>query len=241
MLVVYSCHRCIWLDLTLRNNSREGKDERQIKGPKDVLIAMRKDQSYRETKMRLLHKLSGLDMLEVGYNDESDNDDLIWFKGFHVFSSRNAAMDRLTGGRPLSCFTTSSNGNEKHEVHVAFLDGGRKNHDISYFTFIYDPEQMHVQESGVHFCRFSCKQDATGNALVTTTTRRDLREQVVGYALMLPYIVNRSDAFHQQFTLVYWDWEVLLCNDLRKTKGRAVVEGRVFERILEQIRYSSTA
>ena len=43
---------------------RETKDERQIGQTKQVLVAMRNTQTYRNTKLRLIHKLSGIKWLE---------------------------------------------------------------------------------------------------------------------------------------------------------------------------------
>ena len=46
---------------------REAKDENGIHNPKSVLVAMRKDQTYRETKLRLIHKLFGIKVLSAKY------------------------------------------------------------------------------------------------------------------------------------------------------------------------------
>ena len=74
------------------SSHREGRHERQIDRPKDVLVSMRKDQTYRETKMRLLQKLAGLELL-VEVLDELDEDVQTsgtrdWFDGFHRYTSQ---------------------------------------------------------------------------------------------------------------------------------------------------------
>ena len=76
------------------SSHREGRHERHIDRPKDVLVSMRKDQTYRETKMRLLQKLGGLELL-VEVLDELDEDVQTsgtrdWFDGFHRYKSKNS-------------------------------------------------------------------------------------------------------------------------------------------------------
>lgn len=246
--------------MLIHDHSREGKDERQIGPIKNVLVAMRKDQTYRETKLRLLHKLVGLDMLERGYSEEPDEewgDDDWGIKeeldeharnngyardtGYHVYSSKDEVIKRIVNGQAISCFVIRGDGDrEAQEVYVAFSDGDKRSSGtISYLTVLYDTSELHMQESGVHFCHFRCKRDASRHAIVTKTSRGELRAKNLDYALMLPYIDNHADKFHQQFTLVYHDWEVLLCTDSEETKGKAVVERRVFQRILDQIHYSA--
>jgi hypothetical protein len=189
---------------------------------------MRKNQTYRETKLTLLHKLKGLRMVSEYFNSVTDERD--WFKGYHVYCSKKEVTDRLMSGKPLSCFlTTMATTGDVQEVHVAFLHGeDHRDNTISYLTIEYNTSLLYQQECGVQFCRFACKQDPDNHAVVTHTPRADL--QIVNYALMLPYH-KRAYTFRRQFTLVYEDWEVLRCSD-RVKKGRAAVDQQVFSSIL---------
>ena len=53
---------------------REAKDENGIHNPKAVLLSMRKDQTYRQTKMRLLHKLFDIKFLCAQDNNTPDGE-----------------------------------------------------------------------------------------------------------------------------------------------------------------------
>ena len=80
-----------------------------------------------------------------------------------------------------------------------------------------------VQESGVHFCKFTCSKK------LTTAKKQDLK--ITDYALMLPYIQTRKDrVFQKQFTLIYSDWEVLRC-DLESKKGLVSINNNNFNDI----------
>ncbi len=48
---------------------------------------------------------------------------------------------------------------------------------------------------------------------------------------MLPFI-KKNEMTLQQYTLVYWDWEVLRCEDAEHKKGHPGAEKSVFEHIL---------
>ena len=205
-------------------HNREGNDERQIEQVKAILIAMRKDVLYRQTKMRLLQKLTGIELLAGDYNDNNTERD--WFKGYHVFQSSAEVMRKLMAGEALSCFcTTESNGNE---VHVAFC-GGENQEEISYLTIQYDVNDFTQTETGVHFCKFTLLQDDTTSRapMVRKMKKKDLKPLICNYALMLPYM-KKGMPFCQQFTLVYEDWEVLIIHNGEKVKGRTAVDWETF-------------
>ena len=126
------------------NIVREGKDERQIDRPKAVLVSMRKDQTHRKIKMRLLHKLIGIDVLASGYGNQR-NGERDWFNGYHVYVSKQEVISRIKNARPKSCFCTSET---MCEVHVAFSDGQR-NTTVSYLTMTYDTTRETMQDTGV--------------------------------------------------------------------------------------------
>lgn len=195
---------------------REGKDERQIDRPKDVLVSYRKNQQYREQKLTLLHRLYGIESLSsnlMGYQKGQRN----WFRGYHRYESTNDIVSRFIEGKTLSCFRTSTDGDE---VHIAFYSGVRD--VIAYLTLEYDVSSMHVQEAGVHFCAFGLKKDdRTGSAAVSKINNHELQACVLDYALMLPRA-------KKQYTLVYSDWEVLRCTTSARKKGIPILDQRVF-------------
>lgn len=203
--------------------------EAQIGRVKDILVSMQRDQTYRETKMRLIHKLSGMAFLAMCLNGDDATNKRHWFKGYHEHSSREDVLTRLQTGKPMSCFRTSNS--ETNEVHVAFTDGEERHSTVSYVTLIYDTS-LAVQETGVHFCPFIIKtDDGSDEPMVTRTEKNVLRDEAVEYALLLPYQTdNTADSFVQfeRFTLVYWDWEVLQPG-AEANKGRPSADPSVFQ------------
>jgi hypothetical protein len=218
--------------------SREGKDERQINPVKKVLISMRRTFTYRETKLRLIHKLKGLDLIADSFDKVFDKSasERHWFKGYHVFSSRQEVIDRLQMGKPLSCFTLQGS---SAEVHVAFSEGEQEGSTISYLTLEYDTTRS-IIETGVHYCHFELKGSAPASpTVILNINKNELRPKIVNYALVLPYVVqpnaSSSDAdVFQKFTLIYPDWEVLLCDDgdendgVSKKKGRVMIDKQLY-------------
>ena len=85
------------------NTCREARDENSIQDPKSILWAMRKCQMYREGKIRLLHKLTGMDFLNREYVSVSTRPD--WYKGYHVFQNKSEVKDRFRSGEKSPAFT----------------------------------------------------------------------------------------------------------------------------------------
>jgi hypothetical protein len=77
------------------------------------------------------------------------------------------------------------------------------------------------------FCRFDCTEE------VSSVKKSSLN--IVDYALMLPYS-RTGFPFQKQFTLVYSDWEVLLCDNDAPigNKGPVYVHRRLFDDVLSQ-------
>ena len=206
------------------NTCREARDKNSIQHPKSILWAMRKCQMYREGKIRLLHKLTGMEFLNREY--ASVFTWLDWFKGYHVFQKQSEVKDRFRSGEPLSCFCLDGDCNE---VHVAFTRGEpeqrRDEHKVTFLSFCYHTSQMYTHETGMQLCRFECTNEVS---LVRKTSLN-----VLDYALMLPYS-KRGFPFQKQFTLVYSDWEVLLCDnsDPDNNKGPISVHLPLFADIL---------
>ena len=193
---------------------------------------MRRTYSYRETKLRLIHKLKGLDLISNSFDKvfrkcESQRQ---WFKGYHIFSSRQEVIDRLQKSEPLSCFILDE---RLPEVHIAFSEREQLGSTISYLTLEYDTTRS-IIETGVHFCDFKLKTSgATSYAhVVSSINKNDLRPKIVDYALMLPFNVQATDTTSnndgfQKFTLIYPDWEVLICDDGDENDGASKKKGRV--------------
>ena len=183
----------------------EGRNERMIEGPKQVLVSMRKDQGYRLTKMRLLHKLVGLEWLGLAFRRAGADRD--WFKGYHIYNTQYEVLDRFLSGRPLSCFSKDAGSSR---VHVAYSDGSR--HGVCYMTFEYKTTSYYKQETGVQFCEFSTVKDENLDLVIEKVNHRDdLVGVIETYAIMLPY-KNDKHKFMNQYTLIYHDWDVLVCN-----------------------------
>jgi hypothetical protein len=81
---------------------REGRNELQIGHVKDVLVSMRRTQSYQETKMRLLQKLFGMTWLGDAFEDE-EKDPREWFNGSFRYHDYEEIVDLYVKGSPISC------------------------------------------------------------------------------------------------------------------------------------------
>ena len=211
---------------------REGQEEKNGINPvKKVLISMRRTVTYRKAKLRLIHKLKGLDLIAESFDkvyDESASE-RHWFKGYHVFSSRQEVINRLQMGKPLSCFSLDGS---SAEVHIAFSEGEKQGSTISYLTLEYDTTRC-IIETGVHYCNFELKGSAPASVtVISNINKNDLRPKIVNYALMLPYVVQPNasssdgDVF-RKFTLIYPDWEVLICDNGDENDGASKKKGRV--------------
>ena len=104
----------------------------------------------------------------------------------------------------------------KHYCHVAFTRGESEQrgdeHEVTFLSFHYPTLQMNTHETGMQFCRFECTNE------VSSVRKTSLN--LLDYSLMLPYS-KMGFLFQRQFTLVYSDWDVLLCdnNDPDSNKG----------------------
>ena len=203
----------------------EGRNERMINGPKQVLVSMRKDQGYRETKMRLLHKLVGLEWLGLAFSGSSADRD--WFKGYHIYKSQSDVLNRYLSGRPLSCFIKEVGSSR---VHVGYRDG-ITTYGLDYMTFEYKTTTLYKQETGVQFCEFRAVKDDNHDLIIDHVSHRnDLAGVIDTYAVLLPYKKDNHE-FLKQYTLVYWDWDVLVCNaSSGETKGIPLHQKTLFSR-----------
>ena len=174
--------------------------------------------------MRLLHRLEWIERLSTAY--ESGNTmERQWFKGYHVYQSKEEVITRFRGQRPLSCFSENDDG----MVHVAFNVPGQirrqeDDHEVSYLTIRYDTKRNAHQDTGVHFCQFELTEEVKRKKKINLQPRSGVR-----YALMLPLLTDQKGSGCTRFTLVYWDWEVLTVADVEKKKGRVGVEHGLFK------------
>lgn len=197
---------------------REGRHERQIDRPKDVLVSMRKDQTYRETKMRLLQKLAGLELL-TEVLDELDEDVQTsgtrdWFDGFHRYTSKKVIIDNFVKGTPISCFRSKRCDDT---FFVAYY--GSDYTMTSLVELKSRTSTMTAQECGHHFCKFVLTKEAGTNIVATMDVSKENLSDLVGdYALLLPYSKKRQ-VFETQYTVCYWHWHNLCCDSPEPPKG----------------------
>ncbi len=85
------------------NTCGEARDKNSIQDPKLILWAMRKGQMYREGKIRLLHKLTGMEFLNREYVSVFTPPDR--YIGYHVFQNKSKVKDRFRSGEPCPAFT----------------------------------------------------------------------------------------------------------------------------------------
>ena len=89
---------------------------------------------YREGKIRLLHKLTGIEFLNREYVSVFTQPD--WYKGYHVFKNKSEVKDRFRSREPLSCFCLDGDCNA---VHVAFTRGEPEQrgdeHEVTFLSF----------------------------------------------------------------------------------------------------------
>lgn len=179
---------------------REAKDERQIGQAKQVLVAMRKSQSYRNTKLRLIHKRSGMKWLEQdGFHISPDCQGENRFRGYTVYSSAHSVMDLLSSGKPVSCFSLDG---DHQSVHIAFKEKETRDVTVSYLTLKSKLVRI-VRNTGTHFCPFEIAE--------TTLNKEKAKLNVTDYAVILPLICGTSSHDSGLYTLVYSDWHVLRC------------------------------
>ena len=124
----------------------------------------------------------------------------------------------------MTCFCLDGRCNE---VHVAFKrdepeQKGYKS-EVTYLLFRYQTSQMFTMQ----FCQFGCTDE------VSSVVKSSLN--MVNYALILPYS-RRDFLFQSQFTLVYSDWDVLLCdtNAPDSKKGHVYVHRTLIEDVLSR-------
>ena len=178
--------------------------------------------------MGLLQKLTGIDFLKSSFSASTTKRD--WYKGVFISSSMEEVVERFVMGKPISCFS-----DKKEGVFHAPIYSGCSN-KISYLTIEAMPSQYFMREcGGVHFCTFQLRKvQNTNNVLITTIKKDSLGEMVNSYALMLPF-KKSNVSFEKQYTLIYDDWDVLICQDGYCMKGHPIPDSCVFSE--EHIEY----
>jgi hypothetical protein len=180
---------------------------------------MRKTVDYLCGKLAVCHKRYGLRAIEQDIKLEPFR----WkWKGHHIFANHDEIMDRFHAGKALSCFCRS---NELDKVHVAFRHEETDKETIRYTSFSYNPSSLPTCETGVHFCRFEC----VGN--LDQIEEEEVKDSLG--ALMLGNTSGAHHVFQQQYTLMYEDWDVLLCYDHCDKKGFALPDRSLFNSLLE--------
>ena len=184
----------------------EGNRERFIQSVKKVLDSLRKTQTYLQSKLTLLHKLTTLEWMQhrleniQTFNEAMpDEHAKVHYNLFHTHDSIDAIMSRFSRGDVISGFFLP---NTPREVHVAFKKG---RHEIEFLSFGFTAQLLAVSVCGLHYCKFHLIE-----AQPIQATKHTIRSMTMVGALMLPYI--SSNDFINQYTIVYSDWDVLKFN-----------------------------
>lgn len=185
---------------------------------------MQKSTSYFEVKLRLLHKMNGLNSLYDKYKESNKYETRVQRPPmFYTFPRRDMVSKWFEAGKPMSCFCLN---NDYHKIHVAVaigdcLEKKSDGEDFAYLTFNYNIDNMFRVESGVHFCEFELVEG------VTTAKKFDLN--FTDYAVMLSF--KNKGVYCKQYTLIYSDWEVLIC-ETNNVKGRTPVSRDLYADLL---------
>ena len=196
---------CMHANRSEMETNREAKEENSIRKPKSLLWKMQKSTSYFEGKLRLLYKMKGLNSLYDKYKESIELvPRVLQPPMFHTFSKRKHVMDSFEDGKPLSCFCLDNN---YRKIHVAValgdcLENKNEGDNFAYLTFDYNVQIYFRREAGVHFCQFKLTDEKP-----TTANKSSLN--FTDYAVMLPF--KNKGTFCNQYTLIYSDWEVLIC------------------------------
>ncbi len=197
---------CLFTHSALIQHYREGRNERQIDRPKDILVSMRRTQSYRQTKMLLLQKLSGIELLGSACLDKN-LPPREWFKGIHRYQSMDEILKRFVSGKPIACAASKDC---KETFHICYFADDCDL--ISYISAKSQTSNLHARETGVHFCKFMLVKELMGDSVaVTTKLKKDFMEEIGDFALMMPYMKEKQ-LFQKQYTLIFFDWDVLQLN-----------------------------
>ena len=179
-----------------------------IQQPKKVLVSMRRTETYRTNKLRLLHKLLGMRNLARHYDGERISSDRLWYTGYYVYSNEKQVMDHFSEGKPLCCTIFPAN---KDEMCVAHYSG---NSDVLEFVVFSSCPPVEVEvDTGVVF--FKIKAFGSKKANVS---KQELNKKVQFNAIMLPYLKDNKP-HESMYTIVFSDWDVLDVTDNQLTKG----------------------
>lgn len=181
---------------------------------------MRKTVNYLASKLRRIHRIAGIKLLERAFPDEEDSEPIRRLNySFFTFQSIEEVTKRYTNGQPMSCFVVDGDNNH---VNVA-VQSGRNIPMVCFVTFSYDIHQCPKKEWGIHFCQF--KQEPGIH------TRPIDELNITGSAIMLPYFRLDGELtrlYMQQFTLIYSDWDVLRLDLPIEKKGPACIHDILF-------------
>jgi len=194
--------------------NREAREENGIRTPKSVMPRLQKQVAYFKSKMTLLHKMFGLDCLADSLVDNPQQQHR--YKGHHTYSSLDEVLDKFRSGKPLSGFCLENN---YDRIHVAY---NRHKDMVSYTTFTFKDEDLPHESCGVYYDRFY----HSGEEL----TASESTLKISAYGMMLPFKKNKDYA--RQFTIIYSDWEVLICIEGKKCKGQVPVSKSLFSEVI---------
>ncbi len=126
-----------------------------------------------------------------------------WFSGMFCHANVGDMQTRFLIGQTISVFQLTRNSDTT--FHAVFNAG--TSDMISYVTMRATQGEMFSQEIGLNFCWFSMEKELCDS--VFKTIQRSELGSAITYGLMLPY-VPKDTPFQQQYTVVFWDWDLLL-------------------------------
>lgn len=171
--------------------------------------------------MEYMYKLLGLDWIKNSYGFEDSKRD--WFIHTHRYQTSTEINHLFTQGKPISCVQSLNN---ESEFYIYFFTGAAGGwEEIGYITVKMIPG-AHSQHMGLHYCSFEMVMEED-NSPTINNIRKDQLDSIQGVgALMLPFqnADNDIDDYNNMFTLVYMDWDVLLVQDGKASKGALIVD-----------------
>ena len=160
-----------------------------------------------------MYKLLGLDWIKNSYGFEDSKRD--WFIHTHRYQTSTEINHLFTQGKPISCVQSL---NDESEFYIYCYSGGTD--EVGYVTVKINPS-AHCQHMGLHYCSFEMVTNDDDSPSITIINKDQL-DSIEGVgALMLPFQNEDAD---NKFTLVYMDWDVLLVQDGKASKGALIVD-----------------
>ena len=160
---------------------------------------MRRTETYRTNKLRLLHKLLGMRNLARHYDGERSLSERLWYTGYYVYSNEKQVMNLFSKGKPLCCTIFPANANQ---ICVAHYSG---NSDVVEFVVFssFRPDPVEVEVDTVSSCQPGPVEVEVDTGVVffkinalgsrkAKVSKQKLKKEVQFNAIMLPYLKDNK-------------------------------------------------